>query len=791
MSLLADIANVVRTVRGETNHTPVRYTTESDRGWGWGWGTTGAVGVRQQLDLTTSESTLMSVLKLISGDVASCEWEAFRKQKNPDPNKTRVPVTAEQSLAVKLWEQPNPFMSGVHVRKVCSWHYAAVGEAWAVIDYWDEARTLPRAWWPVRPDRMTPIPDPEEFLVGYIYTGPDGKRVPLELDEVLRITDPHPLDPHRGIGAVQTLGTALGTSLSSQQWISAFFRNDATPGGIIELGEGLEDADFQRLRSRWNEDHRGVNRAHRVAILEYGKWIPTTINMKEMQFTEIRNLTRDQILEAFRIHKHMMGASDDVNLANATAADMTYAKRIILPPVKAWKALANGDYLKAFGPAAAQTCFEPENPVPEDEAAEQAELASMVSAAVALTGAGADWDATLEAVGLPPIPRAQDPVPAQAAVVDPVPEPAAVEGAEQDALAVATVAQKLVAATQGSAVLTAVESRTLLVDAGASIIPADWVPAPSPAPFGGVPAASPPGTPPADQSVPPPPPTAPGDGGQAGDQTSTDTSSGAGARVDDGHRPQAATPSPAADVDLTKLGEDWQKALDKVLAKWPKILTEQYTDLERQVRSAIEMKNLDGLLQLVCIDAGSTDILTAALVGVAATGAAAVVREAKAQGVKGLEQVVPFEHDLRTQARLVTGFLRQNLATSAGREALRVQAPGVPADEVATAVRAHLDQLTDVQPRTFLGGALTSAQSSGRFETFKAATAAGVEAVFYASEQLDDNTCKPCRKEDGKKLGTTIEDTTSDYPGPGYVKCEGRERCRGMVVAKWTVGGGE
>lgn len=797
MSLLADIANVVRSVRGETNHTPVRYTTESDRGWGWGWGTTGAVGVRQQLDLTTSESTLMSVLKLISGDVASCEWEAFRKQTNPDPNKTRVPVTAEQSLAVKLWEKPNPFMSGVHVRKVCSWHYAAVGEAWAVIDYWDEARTLPRAWWPVRPDRMTPIPDPDEFLIGYIYTGPDGKRVPLELDEVLRITDPHPLDPHRGIGAVQTLGTALGTSLSSQQWISAFFRNDATPGGIIELGEGLEDADFQRLRRRWNEDHKGVNRAHRVAILEYGKWIPTTINMKEMQFTEIRNLTRDQILEAFRIHKHMMGASDDVNLANATAADMTYAKRITLPPLKAWKALANGDYLKAFGPAASTTCFEFENPVPEDEAAEQAELASMVSAAVALTGAGADWDATLEAVGLPPIPRAkvQDPVPAGDVTADPAaPAPSGnsdiavlppeEEDAAAKALAWATIMQKAYLAVDGGVLISDEEGRDLLIKAGMPI-PSGPVPKedpPEPAPDV-VPAALPPGTPPGDQSVPPPPAATPVGDGAAGDQTSADTGSGTGARVDDGHRPQAKT-SPADDVDLTQMGEDWQTAVDKVLAKWPAILTKQYGDLQKQVKKAIDDGDLSALLELTTADSGAETTLTAVLVAVAVTGGKAVEREAKAQGVTSVKQVAPPKADLEVVSKLATGFLRQSLATAAGREALRVSTPELTGTEVAALVREHLDSLSDAGPTTALKGAVTTAQNAGRNATFKAAD---VEAVFYASEQLDESTCKPCRAEDGKRLGTSIEDTTKDYPGPGYVDCLGGQRCRGTVVAKWTV----
>ena len=35
---------------------------------------------------------------------------------------------------------------------------------------------------------------------------------------------------------------------------------------------------------QWEEQHRGVSRAHRVAILEQGKWIDRKYTMRDMQF---------------------------------------------------------------------------------------------------------------------------------------------------------------------------------------------------------------------------------------------------------------------------------------------------------------------------------------------------------------------------------------------------------------------------------------------------------------------------------------------------------------------------
>lgn len=475
MSLIGALLDVARATKGDTPPR-VPYTAGGSSILG-NWHSAGG-GAKAQLDMTTSESTLFSVLDLLSSTTAAVTWKGWRKQAGGQAaNSEPVEVTAEQSLAVKLWNRPNKFMTGKFARTLGQWHYDSVGETWIVVDFWDKARTVPKSWWPVRPDRMFPVPDPDDYLAGYMYVGPDGTRVPLDLNEVLRITRPHPFEPHRGIGPVQALLTALGTSMSAQQWISTFFRNDATPGGIIEIEQGLEDADYNRMRLRWNEQHKGVNRAHRVAILEYGKWIPTAINMKDMQFTEVRTLTRDQILEAFRIHPHKMGISEKVNLANATAAGPTYEKDSVVPRLDNWDELANGPFLAMFGQAGADIELHYENPVPEDRENLRADEAAKVDNAVKLIGVGFEPGSVLREMGLPELPMAAvaEPAADTQGETAPAPPPSPEDGAGSDAAAKATaiavVAQKLYLAVEGNAIITNEEARQILIDAGAPIAP--------------------------------------------------------------------------------------------------------------------------------------------------------------------------------------------------------------------------------------------------------------------------------------------------------------------------------
>jgi phage portal protein BeeE len=359
-----------------------------------------------QLEMSTAESTLLSVLDLVSSKTAEVRWEAERVFATARPGRDRQLVTAEQSLAVELWEKPNDFMTGQFLRQLVTWHYDAVGEGWIVADKFPGTGLI-RSLWPVRPDRMDPVTSETRYCTGYVYTGPNKEKIPLELGEVLRITRPNPWDFHRGLGLVQTLLIAAGTSLTAQAWIRAFFRNDARPGGVIELGlepeEQLTDDEFTILKRRWNEDHDGVSRANRVGFLERGAWKDVQQSIKDMEYSGIRNLTRDQILEAFRIHKHSMGISEDVNRANATAASSLLSENTTRPRLDLWQQLANGAYRDLFGDAGRLVKFCYTNPSPVDPEMANAERDSKTSSYKTLIEAGVDPDDAAVTVGLPPM----------------------------------------------------------------------------------------------------------------------------------------------------------------------------------------------------------------------------------------------------------------------------------------------------------------------------------------------------------------------------------------------------
>jgi HK97 family phage portal protein len=386
-------------IRSLLNRTPVAYApSRVGRGMSSMWGSPS--GMTAQMRAMGSVGTLFSIVNRTSTSTAQVEWHLYRKAKS-GRKEDRVEVTSHAAL--DLWNRPNPFMPRQEFVEVEQQHIDLTGEGWWVIAR-DPRSPIPLELWPVRPDRMMPIPSPTDYLVGYVYTGPDGEQVPLGLDEVIQIRMPNPLDTYRGMGPVQAILTDLDASRYSAEWNRNFFLNSAEPGGIIAVDRRLDDDEFDEMRMRWAEQHRGVAAAHRVAIMEQGAtWVDRKFTQRDMQFAELRSVSRDVIREAFTMPAFALGEVADVNRATADASRVWFAEQLTEPRLERFKAALNFELLPMYGATATDLEFDYESPVPEDEEAENAALTTRSTAAAVLVEAGYDPAEVLHTVGLPPM----------------------------------------------------------------------------------------------------------------------------------------------------------------------------------------------------------------------------------------------------------------------------------------------------------------------------------------------------------------------------------------------------
>ena len=319
----------------------------------------GATSIPAALGAMTAVGTLFAIVDRMATSVAAVEWELTRVQPNGDAQ-----VIVSHPL-IDLWEKPNPFMTRSAFLETLQQHFDLVGEAWIVIVRAADGRKV--ELWPVRPDKMAPVKDPKEFISGYVYRN-GGDTIPLETRDVIFMKRPNPLDPYRGLGVIQALMTDLGSEVSAAQWSRSFFSNSAQPGGIIEFEEGLTQEQFDDYSKRWRQQHQGVTNAGRVAIIEQGKWRDVAFNMRDMQFEQLRHLNRDLILIAYGVSGAILGVTENVNLANANAAEFIFSTRSLVPRLRRFQLALNSQLIPALlASTGTDLRFRFINPVPEDK----------------------------------------------------------------------------------------------------------------------------------------------------------------------------------------------------------------------------------------------------------------------------------------------------------------------------------------------------------------------------------------------------------------------------------------
>ena len=344
----------------------------------------GGTNDTQQLNQMSAVAALFAVIDAIATAVASSEWHLYRRNSNGE----RIKV--ESHPAIDIWDSPNPFLTRGEFLEASAQHFDLAGAIYWAVTY---AGRFPAELWPLRPDRVVPIPHPTEFISGYVYRL-GSKQIPFEPQDIIVTKRPHPMSPYRGISPIESVMIDVASDRNAQLWTRNFFSNGAQPGGIISIPDEWSEEQFDKFRERWRASHQGVANSHRVALLEGGAtWEEVKITQREMQFSELRRLHRDKVLMAYRVHKSIIGLAEDVNRANAEAAETVFSRWVIRPRLVRIKQSLNERLLPLFGDASLE--FDFEDPAPDNQ-----EL--MLAQATGLYTAGLTTrDESRERMGLP------------------------------------------------------------------------------------------------------------------------------------------------------------------------------------------------------------------------------------------------------------------------------------------------------------------------------------------------------------------------------------------------------
>ena len=306
----------------------------ADAGYSFLFGrTTSGKPVNERTAMQTT--AVYACVRILAEAVASLPLHVYEYQ--DDGGKKLV---HDHPLYYLLHDEPNPEMTSFVFRETLMSHLLIWGNAYAQIIRDGAGRVL--GLYPLLPDKMEVQRD-DKGNIYYVYSrnsdeNPTFKEygnIKLKAEDVLHIPGLG-FDGLIGYSPIAMAKNAVGMTLACEEYGASFFANGANPGGVLEHPGVLKDP--SKVRESWNSVYRGVNNAHKIAVLEEGmKYQQIGIPPEEAQFLETRKFQINEIARLYRIPPHMVGDLDKSSFSNIEQQSLEFVKYTLDPWVIRWE----------------------------------------------------------------------------------------------------------------------------------------------------------------------------------------------------------------------------------------------------------------------------------------------------------------------------------------------------------------------------------------------------------------------------------------------------------------------
>ena len=306
----------------------------ADAGYSFLFGrTTSGKPVNERTAMQTT--AVYACVRILAEAVASLPLHVYEYQ--DDGGKKLV---HDHPLYYLLHDEPNPEMTSFVFRETLMSHLLIWGNAYAQIIRDGAGRVL--GLYPLLPDKMDVQRD-EKGNIYYVYSRNSDENpmfkeygnIRLKAEDVLHIPGLG-FDGLIGYSPIAMAKNAVGMTLACEEYGASFFANGANPGGVLEHPGVLKDP--SKVRESWNSVYRGVNNAHKIAVLEEGmKYQQIGIPPEEAQFLETRKFQINEIARLYRIPPHMVGDLDKSSFSNIEQQSLEFVKYTLDPWVIRWE----------------------------------------------------------------------------------------------------------------------------------------------------------------------------------------------------------------------------------------------------------------------------------------------------------------------------------------------------------------------------------------------------------------------------------------------------------------------
>ena len=169
-------------------------------------------------------------------------------------------------------------------------------------------------------------------LVKYYYN--DGtNKIPLNVADMIEIKYPNPYSENDGFAIINSVADQKVVNHLQMHYMKKFFENGGFMGLIFTTKQEMRKVNFDRTLQLLEDKFKGKDKAyHEVGLFDSGLGpVKAAYSIKDMDITESRKITKDDIYEAWKVSKIHIGSTGAANRAESEAAVYQFTSGVIDP----------------------------------------------------------------------------------------------------------------------------------------------------------------------------------------------------------------------------------------------------------------------------------------------------------------------------------------------------------------------------------------------------------------------------------------------------------------------------
>jgi HK97 family phage portal protein len=151
-------------------------------------------------------------------------------------------------------------------------------------------------------------------------------------DEIIHFKFANPKDPLWGLGVCEAGELTISTDRRMNEFKLSYFDRGAILDGVLETDGDMDDAEYNRLLTKWKAMKEGARNQIKTAILWQGAhYEPIQEPLGSVPIVDLGHMSRNDVLELFGVPPAKVGDLAGINYNNSREADAYFWSETMVP----------------------------------------------------------------------------------------------------------------------------------------------------------------------------------------------------------------------------------------------------------------------------------------------------------------------------------------------------------------------------------------------------------------------------------------------------------------------------